>query len=335
MKTTHPNLELLTEIQAHGCRVWNLSWSINGKSLASCGEDRCVKIWKENPNTHQWVNTQTLSGVHDKAIRRVDFSPDGKYLAACSFDSTASVYEVSTNGEYELVATIEGHENEVKSVKWSLVGATPLLATCSRDKTVWIWEMCDEKDFECVSVCPGHTQDVKNIVWHPTKEMLLSVSYDDTIKVWMCDDPMSTEWNCVETVGGTEGHTSTVWDLAFNPTGNLFCSVGDNCNEFFLWELNEAAKAQITVKKKKTIVSGHKRCIYSVAWSKSNIVATGSGDDSIKLFRSRNDNLELLLSKEKAHQCDINCVSWNPVNTEILASCGDDGTIKLWRFDDA
>ncbi len=57
-------------------------------------------------------------------------------MASAGFDGITAIWEF-TNGEFECIATLEGHENEVKSVSWSPNGQ--LVATCSRDKSVWIW----------------------------------------------------------------------------------------------------------------------------------------------------------------------------------------------------
>jgi WD40 repeat protein len=95
-------------------------------------------------------------------------------LASGSFDGQTLIWDVSLS-DPECLASLEGHENEVKSVSWSASGS--LLATCGRDKSVWIWELVDESDFECVSVLQDHTQDVKFVTWHPYENVLASASY--------------------------------------------------------------------------------------------------------------------------------------------------------------
>lgn len=45
-------------------------------------------------------------------------------------------------------------------------------------------------------------------------QVLASCSYDDSVRIWQEDND---DWYCAATL---TGHTSTVWGIAFDPTGD-------------------------------------------------------------------------------------------------------------------
>jgi WD40 repeat protein len=61
---------LQNAFHAHENRVWHICWSSDGKYIASCGDDRNIRIWNQRSSTGEWICRQTIDGVHDKAIRR-------------------------------------------------------------------------------------------------------------------------------------------------------------------------------------------------------------------------------------------------------------------------
>lgn len=157
-----------------------------------------------------------IESQHTKSIRSIDFKPitnrerPNEYptLAVASFDSTISLYGADEVGQpWEMLATLEGHESEVKCVRFT----NGKLATCGRDKSVWLWdvdEMCEE--VECNEVLNDHEGDVKCLCWLPTGE-LVSGSYDDSLRIYRQYED-SGEWDCVAKID----IGSTVWSLDFN-----------------------------------------------------------------------------------------------------------------------
>ncbi|KAL1490175.1 hypothetical protein ABEB36_012911 [Hypothenemus hampei] len=333
-------LDLVQSIKKHKGRVWNVSWHPKGESLASCGEDKCIRIWAKDI-LGKWSNKIVLTDGHKRTIRQVSWSPCGNYLASASFDATTCIWD-KQSGEFECNATLEGHENEVKSVAWSVSGQ--FLATCSRDKSVWIWEVAEDNEYDCAAVLNAHSQDVKRIIWHPNKDVLASASYDNTIKLFK-EDPSDADWICCGTL---VGHNSTVWSIAFDSKGNRLASCSDDCTVKIWKEYLPGNPEGVVVTDNDsawkcvcTISGQHSRTIYDISWCPlTGLIATACGDDAIRIFKEDEGcdenapTFSILCNLERAHNQDVNCIAWNPVVKGVLASCSDDGEIKIWNLID-
>lgn len=72
----------------------------------------------------------------------------------------------------------------------------------------------------------------------------------------------------------------------------------------------------------------------------TGLIATASGDNGIRIFREEESkqsdsppSFSLIASNTHAHTQDVNHIAFNPKEAGLLASCSDDGTIKLWRIE--
>lgn len=315
-------------LTGHSGKVWNCSWHPSGDMLATCGEDKTVRIWGKQGDS--WSLKTLLTEGHTRTIRRVCWSPCGNYLASASFDGTVAVWD-NKSGEFECGASLEGHENEVKSVSWSPGGE--FLATCSRDKSVWVWDVdYDDDEYSCASVLHSHTQDVKSVVWHPELPIFASCSYDNSIKMYKED---GDDWTVVTTL---TSHTNTVWDVAWDTSGDRLASCSEDTS-VKIWqsykpgnnENIQTSGTDPTWKCAATLSGYHSRAVYSVDWGEQGLV-TGGGDDTIRVWQETGAEWSNTVTLADCHDMDINCVKWNPKYPELLASCSDDETLKIWRI---
>lgn len=314
-------LQPVLTLRGHKGTVWTVCWSASG-ILASAGSDRTIRVYNGKGDEYALVTTLT---TFPRTIREMTFSLDSRSLAVACFDASATVMELHGGPKpyLEPVVGLEGHESEVKGIQYSSSGG--LLATCSRDRSIWIWEVGLEWDYDCIGVLNGHSGDVKCVKWHPEIELLVSGSYDNTIRVWVEDDD---DWFCCETL---TAHSGTVWDLSFCGGERLASVGGDGCLILWKREVDPSGCRFKTVARVDELHSGE--CIFSVDWGPA--IATGGGDDTIRVLSKVNEEKEewaVTASVERAHRGDVNCVRWNPAQKDVLASAGDDGCVRLWRY---
>ena len=161
-------------LEGHTSWVRSVSFSPDGKRLASGSHDKTIKLW----NLATGNQISTLKG-HTLWVNSVSFSPDGKTLASASDDNTIKLWNLATGKE---ISTLTGHTSWVNSVSFSPDGKT--LASGSYDNTIKVWNLATG---EHITTLTGHTSSVNSVSFSPDGKTLASGSHDNTIKVWNLD----------------------------------------------------------------------------------------------------------------------------------------------------
>ena len=134
---------------------------------------------------------------------------------------------------------------------------------------------------------------------------------------------------------------------AFSPDGSSLASCSDD-RSVVLWRDTSGECAFVPAA---TLREVHERAIYTIDWARdpaqpggAGLIATGSSDDAIALMQASvpaagdgplgAGSLVALGRTSGAHAGDVNSVAWRP-GAPMLASCGDDGCLRLWRVSDA
>ncbi|HET8842582.1 MAG TPA: protein kinase, partial [Ktedonobacteraceae bacterium] len=221
----------------------------------------------------------------------------------------------------QLLYTYSGHTEAVNGVTWS--PDSSLIASCARDNTVQIWPRPDKRQEDpgqALSVVyPRHTDIVNDVVWSPNGLRLASCSNDRTVQVY------NTKQETIESdIVVYRNHIGRVNGLAWSPAGDQIASCSDD-GTVHIWNARTA--------KTLLVYFEHQSQVLKVAWSPDNtLIASVDMEGYIHIWNpltGQNRNYE----SEQKHRGPINDVAWSPGKDTLLATCGDDETVKIWDKD--
>jgi WD40 repeat protein len=113
----------------------------------------------------------------------------------------------------QTVKELKGHTHWVQTLIFS--SDSRFLVSGSYDNTIRVWDMVGSSP---VRVLEGHTDYVMDLSLLDDR-VLASGSYDNTIRMWDLSSPSNNQ-----AVKVIEGHTSSVWGVAFSPNGTTLFS---------------------------------------------------------------------------------------------------------------
>ena len=316
-----------------------------------------------------------ISGTHDEIIDFAYLMPERSMLALATNSESIRIINVQSSSQTQClaptatgryfgadVASLSGHTDIVicLSVDWS----GRWLATGSKDNTARIWYIDATNDsFECIATLSGHTESVGAVCLpsHPPSNtlqlenqlqsvppFLLTGSQDRTIKRWDISKISSNTSVAPRTLFTRKAHDKDINAIALSSIASLFATASQD-KTIKIYSLEEGEV--------QGILRGHKRGVWSVAFSPrgtpslgssdgnpsssgKGYLLSGSGDKTLKIWSLTDYTC---LRTVEGHTNSVLKVLWLPLPSQDedtrqrsagsgpqIASSAGDGLVKIW-----
>ncbi len=289
----------LRTLQGNTSQVFGVTFSPDGQLIASCGDEKLLRIW--DVETGQCC--RVLAG-HTHRVTSISWSSDGTRLASCGEDLTVRLWNADT-GECDQV--LRGHTKQIWATAFSPDGS--LLASSGEDQIIKLWKV---ETGECLRSIEAHTNWIWSLHFSPVDRWLASGSYDRTVKIWDIQTG-----DCVRVL---EGHQGSILGVAFSADGQRLASGSVYDQTLRLWDTKTGACLDIL--KNQTAM-----CLtFSSASSKNDFIFIGGMDQTLTLWHP--DTRESI-SLPQLHQGWIFDLALSS-DGQFLATGSATETIKLW-----
>ena len=183
-------------------------------------------------------------------------------------------------------------------------------------------KLWDKRSGKLLRTLSGHANAITSLAYHPDKPLLVSGSYDQTVRVW--------DLKTGDEIVTLRGHTSNVYAVAFSPKGDRVASASHDMS-VRVWDYELYPRDP---KESVRVLTGHDAAVTSVAFHPDvRLLASGSRDRTVKLWNLASGLIEKNLS---GHAGSVEAIGFS-ANGKILVSGGglgnQRGEVIFWDAD--
>jgi WD40 repeat protein/serine/threonine protein kinase len=289
-------------LRRHTAEVNHVTYSRDGKWLATASQDRTVQLW--DAATGQPVRAFT---GHTRDVNWVSFSPDGATLASAADDGTLRLWDAATGRER---AMWKGHASEAVAAEFSPDGLT--VASCGQDKQVKLWDAATGR---LVATLEGHTDRVEALTFTPDGKTLISAGHEGVAMVWDVSPGHRGQHVPPRRLAAFPARMK-LFGVVVTPDGQTLALAGEGCVKL----LDVSSGRQ----KAELIEQGR---VDAVAFSADGrTLAAGCEHGNVRLHDLATGEVRTALG----HKARVWSVAFSP-DGQKLASAGADGIVQLWE----
>ncbi len=314
------------DYKGHKGFVLTVSWSHDGRFIASAGSDGTVHVWNAANGLpiliyHRHID-ELLPGLPLKIpvyIHAVSWSPTTRQIASAGTKETIHIWNAFT-GTIDVVYSHQARVlSSIHSLAWSPNGSF-LASICSMErfivfKALRIWDtkthqLIQEFSLQAKSV-NEHLSATSALAWSPDGQYIATASGGENLSIWHATQgTLVDQWRL--------GHDMTLV-VAWSPNDKQRLATAGGDHMVRIWQVGKNRRLLSTC-------AGHSGNIRAIAWSPDGQYLSSTSHD--KTIRIWDPETGTCLHTFRHHTGWVNSVSWSPQGKR-LASGSQDGTVRV------